>query len=91
MSINRLKYAFSLSVARPTGGVFVVTSGSLVQSNIVTLSSHVIDCLGRGYATYGLLSFLKKQRLSKRPWAVNRAEATRPPPIGTGVCWIMRD
>ena len=67
MSINRLKYAFSLSVARPTGGVFVVTSGSLVQSNIVTLSSHVIDCLGRGYTTYGLLSFLKKTTAKHTP------------------------
>ena len=31
------------------------------------------------------------QRLSTCPWAVTRAEATKPPPFRTGVGWITRD
>ena len=31
------------------------------------------------------------RRSSIRPWAVNRAEVTKPPPFGTGVGWITRD
>ena len=31
------------------------------------------------------------RRSSIRPWAVNRAEATKPAPFGTGVGWITRD
>ena len=37
------------------------------------------------------LTIFVSQRSSTRPWAVNRAEITKPPPFGTGVGWIIRD
>jgi AcrR family transcriptional regulator len=35
--------------------------------------------------------FVSSLKLSTRPWAVNRAEVTKPPPFRTGVGWINRD
>ena len=78
VSICRLAHAFRLSFNRSTIGVFVVTSGSLVQRNIVSLSFCVIDYLSCGQATYGFPTFSSKSK-------------AKPSPFGTGVGWTVRE